>query len=159
MIAIVRSHTGDRQRGFLAVTLGTLLGAVELAQDCPDFCSSHALGLSLSISAALAGCRYLLSLTVAPSLICDGEWLAYRSWLLGSLVDLHDLAEVHAHASPTGAPSEILLCARQRELYRLQLRQWRDEDVRELLSALLDTHPGMKLDGDTWAWLGHARGR
>ena len=157
MIAVVRSDSKVRQRAFLAITLGALVGAVEVAQECPDFCSRHTIALSLSVCAALAAIRFMLRRVNAPSLICDGHWLAYRSWLLGSLIDLEGLAEVHAHeASRGGSPAEITLCTRQRELYRLDLRRWRREDVRCLLSGLVESHPGMKLDSDTWAWLRQA---
>lgn len=155
MIAVVRADSARRQQAFLAITLAALLGAVQLSWNCPDFCSSHAFALSLSVCAALAAVRFMLQRVAAPSLICDGHWLAYRSWLLGMLIDLDELAEVHVReTSRRGQPGEITLCAPQRELYRLDLRHWQREDVRRLLSALMEAHPGMKLDRGTWAWLG-----
>lgn len=155
MIAIVRANSGGRDRLFLAATIGALLGAIELAQDCPDFCSRHTLALSLGVCAALAALRYVLWRVVAPSLVCDGQWLAYRSWLLGAVVDLDELSEVHAREMESGALAEISLHTRQRELYRLELDRWRGEDVRSLLTALLEAHPQTRMDSPTWLWLKH----
>jgi len=157
VIAVVRADSAGRQRMFLACTLGALLGAIELARHYPDFCAGHAIALSLSICAALAAVRFMLRRVAAPSLICDGHWLAYQSWLLGMLIDLKELAEVHVpEVARDGPLAEITLCTRQRELYRLDLRRWRREDVRGLLSALVESHPGMKMDRDIRAWLRQA---
>ena len=155
MIAVVRASSGDRDRVFLAATVGALLGAIELAQDYPDFCSRYALELSLAICAALAAFRALLRRLGAPSLVCDGQWLAYRSWLLGAVFDLDELAEVHAREAAGGALTGISLCTHQRELYRLELDRWRREDVRILLAALLESHPQTRMDSPTWLWLKH----
>jgi hypothetical protein len=155
VIAVVRSSPIGRDRTFLAATLGALLGATELSRDCPDFCSGHTVLLSLMICSALGLFRALLRRLEEPSLICDGQWLAYRSWLLGAVVDLDDLAEVHSRELAGGAVAEITLCTRQRELYRLELDRWRREDVRDLLAALLESHPQTRMDSPTWLWLKH----
>lgn len=155
MIAVVRSSSAGRDRVFLAATLGALLGAILLARHCPDFCSGHTLSLSLSVCAALAAFRALLRRLAPPSLICDGRWLAYSSWLLGSVVELDELAEMHSREAAGGAVAEIALCTRQRELYRLELDRWRGEDVRSLLAALLASHPQTHLDSPTRLWLKH----
>jgi hypothetical protein len=154
MIAVVRATADLRDRSFLAMTLGSLLGAIELAQDLPDFCSQHAFALSSSICLALAAIRLAQRRLLAPGLICDGHWLAYRSWLLGALIDLDGLAEVHSrNVAGDGPPGEITLCTRQRELYRLELRHWRREDVHGLLAALVENHPQVRLDHATRQWL------
>jgi len=154
VIAVVRATADRRDRVFLAATLGSLLGAIELAQNLPDFCSQHAFALSSSICLGLAAIRLLQRRLLAPALICDGHWLAYRSWLLGALIDLEGLAEVESRrAGAAGPPGEITLRTRQRELYRLELRRWRREDVHDLLAALVENHPQVRLDRTPRPWL------
>jgi len=158
MIAVVRATAELRDRSFLATTLGSLLGAIELARNLPDFCSQHAFALSFSICLMLAAIRLTQRRLLAPALICDGHWLAYRSWLLGTLIDLEDLVAVESfRAGADGPPGEITLRNRQRELYRLELRRWRREDVRGLLAALIENHPQLRLDRATRRWLEQAR--
>lgn len=154
MIAVVRATAGLRDRSFLATTLGSLAGSIMLSHDAPDFCSQHAFALSSSICLALAAIRLVQRRLLAPALICDGHWLAYRSWLLGALIDLHDLDQVESRrAGADGPPGEITLRTRQRELYRLELRRWRREDVHRLLAALVENHPQVRLDRATRCWL------
>jgi hypothetical protein len=155
VIAVVRASASGRERAFLAATLGALLGAIELAQQCPDFCSGHTFVLSAAFCSALILFRAVLRRLAEPALVCDGQWLAYRSWLLGAVVDLDELSEVHSRELQGGAVAEISLCTRQRELYRLELDRWRGEDVRGLLTALLESHPQTRLDSPTWLWLKH----
>lgn len=155
MIAVVRPSSDDRERIFLATTIAVLLGAVELSQDDPDFCSRHALALSLAVCAALAAFHTLLRHLMQPALVCDGQSLAYRSWLLGAVVDLEELAEVQASEAHGGTLAELSLRTSRRELYRLELDRWQREDVRALLAALLQSHPQTRLDSPTWLWLKH----
>jgi hypothetical protein len=155
MIAVVRSSSDDRERVFLATTIGVLLGAVELSQDNPDFCSSHAVALSLAVCASLAAFHTLLQRLIQPALVCDGQSLAYRSWLLGAVVELDGLAEVHSVEAQGGTLAGLSLRAPRGELYRLELDRWRDDDLRQLLAALLRSHPQTRMDNPTWLWLRH----
>ena len=155
MIAVVRSSSDDRERVFLATTVAVLLGAVELAQDNPDFCSRYPVALSLAVCAALAAFHTLLRQLIRPALLCDGQSLAYRSWLLGAVVDLEELAEVHSVEARGGALAGLSLRAPRGELYRLELDRWRDDDLRQLLAALLRSHPQTRLDSPAWLWLKH----
>ncbi|HZR38305.1 MAG TPA: hypothetical protein VFA75_23250 [Nevskia sp.] len=158
MIAVVRATADLRDRSFLATTLGSLAGAIVLAHDFPDFSSQHAFALSSSICLGLAAIRLAQRRLLAPALICDGHWLAYRSWLLGALIDLEGLEQVEClGAGADGPPGEIRLRARQRELYRLELRRWRREDVQGLLAALVENRPQVQLDRATRRWLEQPR--
>jgi hypothetical protein len=154
-IAVVHSSSDDRERVFLATTIAVLLGAIELAQDSPDFCSRHTVALSLAVCTALAAFHALLRRLMQPALVCDGQSLAYRSWLLGAVVELDELVEVQSSTARGGALAELSLRTAQRELYRLELQRWRGEDVRKLLAALLRSHPQTRLDSPTWLWLKH----
>src|SRR6202012_139587 len=99
--------------------IAVLLGAVELAQENPDFCSRHTVALSLAICLVLAAFHALLRRLVQPALVCDGQSLAYRSWLLGAVVDLDELVEVQSSEARSGTLAELSLRTPRRELYRL----------------------------------------
>jgi hypothetical protein len=153
VIAIVR-ESRRRHGPLLAMAfLGQAL-ALALSYACPDFCARHAVLLSCAVCLALWGLSLVQNRLGGPSLICDGRWLASCSWLIGYLVDLDELDAVYAsRRGDKGAINQIAFCTRKRELFRLDLGQWRREDVQALLAVLIESHPQAEFDSQTRLWL------
>lgn len=152
-VAVVRAAPGSRSSGLLPVLAGAA-ALVWLIRARPEFCAQHALALALTVCLVLGALSLRRSERASRRLICDGRWLGASSWLLGSVVDLEDLAAVDSGRGPTGPqPRELALRARDRTLLRLDLRRWRQDEVRNLLARLRQTRPGLELDLPTRLWL------
>ncbi len=91
-------------------------------------------------------------------LICDGQWLGVSSWLVGSVVNLGELAVIECSRAGRGI-RELAFRSSSRELLRLDLRRWRQDEVRHLLARLRQTHPGLSFDLPTQLWLEQGAGR
>ena len=68
-------------------------------------------------------------------------------------MDLDELDTVRATRGDHGTIREIAFCTRKRELLRINLGQWRREDVQALLTVLIETHPQAQFDSPTRLWL------
>lgn len=154
MIAVVRESQRRRRGPLLLMALLSECAALGFSWACPDFSSEHALLLSCGVCLALWGFNGVRHRLGGPSMVCDGRWLSCCSWLIGYLVDLDELHAVRAtRQGAHGTLREIAICARKRELLRIDLGQWRREDVQALLTVLLESHPQTQFDSPTRLWL------
>jgi hypothetical protein len=152
VIAIVRE--ARRRRPLPAMALLSQGLALGFSYAYPDFCARHAVLLSAAVCLALWGLSLVQDRLGGSSLICDGRWLASCSWLIGYLVDLDELDAVRAsRRGGKGAINQIAFCTRKRELFRIDLGQWRREDVQALLTVLIESHPQAEFDSQTRLWL------
>jgi len=152
-ITVVRAPSGSWSSGLLPVLAGAA-ALVCLVRIRPEFCGHHALALSLLVCLVLGLASLRRSERASHRLICDGRWLGASSWLKGSVVDLEELAAVDSGRGLTGPqPRELALRASDRTLLRLDLRHWRQDEVRNLLARLRQARPGLQLDLPTRLWL------
>jgi hypothetical protein len=152
-VTVVRASPGSRSSGLLPVLAGAA-ALVCLVRLRPEFCADHAFALSLLVCLVLGSLSLRRSERDSRRLICDGRWLGASSWLLGSVVDLDELAAVDSGRGRSGPqPRELALRARDRTLLRLDLRLWRQDEVRNLLARLRQARPGLELDLPTRLWL------
>lgn len=153
MIAVVREARHSHHRPLLA--LAFLGQGLALALSCayPEFCARHAVLLSSAVCLALWSLSLVRHRLGGPSLVCDGRWLASCSWLIGYLVDLDELDAVRASRGDKGTIEQIAFCTRKRELFRIELGQWRRDDLQALLVVLIETHPQAEFDSQTRLWL------
>lgn len=152
-VAVVRAAPGSWSSGLLPVLAGAA-ALVALIRARPEFCAQHALALALGICLVLGALSLRRSERASRRLICDGRWLGASSWLLGSVVDLEELSAVDSGRGPSGPRlRELALRGRSRTLLRLDLSRWRQDEVRNLLARLRQTHPGLEFDLPTRLWL------
>jgi len=150
-VAIVRAMPKSQGSGLLVALAGAAVMAW-LVLNRPEFCASHAIGLAGAICAALAASVLSQRARASHRLICDGQWLGASSWLVGSVVNLGELAAIECSRAGRGI-RELALRSSSRELIRLDLRLWRQDEVRALLARLRQTHPGLSFDLPTQLWL------
>jgi hypothetical protein len=152
-VTVVRATPGSWSSG-LAPVLAGAAALVWLVRVRPEFCAQHAFALSLLVCLVLGAASLRRSERTSRRLICDGRWLGASSWLKGSVLDLEELAAIDSGRGPSGAqPRELALRAGNRTLLRLDLRRWRQDEVRSLLARLRQAHPGLQLDLPISLWL------
>jgi hypothetical protein len=150
-ITVVRATTGSWSSGLVPVLAGAA-ALVCLVRIRPEFCGQHAFALSLLVCLVLGAASLVRNERASRRLICDGRWLGASSWLLGSVVDLEELAAVDS-APGSRQPREVALRTRNRTLLRLDLHSWRQDEVRTLLARLRQARPGLEFDPPTRHWL------
>lgn len=150
-VAIVRATPKSQGSGLLVALAGAAVIAW-LVLNRPEFCAEHAIGLAGAICAALAVSVLRQRARASHRLIFDGQWLGVSSWLVGSVVNLGELAAIECSRAGRGI-RELALRSGSRELIRLDLRLWRQDEVRALLTRLRQTHPTLSLDTPTQLWL------
>jgi len=155
-VAVVRARPHSESFGLLIALAGAAAMAWLVATR-PQFCAEHAPALAGAICAALALSVLRQRSRSSRRLVCDGQWLAVSSWLVGSVVDLGGLAAIECSRAGRGI-RELALRNGSRELIRLDLRLWRQDEVRALLTRLRQTHPALSFDLPTQLWLEQARG-
>jgi hypothetical protein len=152
-VTVVRATPGSRSSGLLPVLAGAA-ALVWMVHSRPEFCAEHAFALALGACLALAAFSLRRGERASRRLVCDGRWLGASSWLVGSVVDLEELAAVDSGRGHSGPqPRELALRTRNRTLLRLDLSRWRQDEVRNLLARLRQARPGLELDLPTRQWL------
>jgi len=150
-VAVVRARPCPQSSGLMLALAGAAVTAW-LAATRPEFCARHAMALAGTICATLAVSVLRQRTRASRRLISDGRWLGISSWLVGSVVDLSELAAIECSRAGRGI-RELALRSGSRELIRLDLRLWRQEEVRSLLTRLRQTHPALSFDLPTQLWL------
>lgn len=156
-VAIVRARPKSQGSGLLVALAGAAVMAW-LVLHRPEFCARHAIGLAGIICLSLAYSVVTQRARNSRRLICDGQWLGASSWLVGSVVNLGELAAVECSRAGRGI-RELAFRSSSRELLRLDLRLWRQDEVRDLLARLRQTHPALSFDLPTRLWLEQGAGR
>jgi hypothetical protein len=154
-VAVVRARPHSQISGLLLALAGAAVMAW-LVRTRPEFCASHAAALSAAFCAVMAAGVLRERTRTSRRLICDGHWLGVSSWLVGSVVDLGGLAAIECSRAGRGI-RELALRNSSRELIRLDLRLWRQDEVRALLARLRLSHPALSLDLPTQLWLEQGR--
>ncbi|MBV8063273.1 MAG: hypothetical protein JOY51_06730 [Nevskia sp.] len=152
-VAVVRATPRSRSSGLLLGLVGAAV-LTWLVRTRPEFCVEHAIGLAFAVCLALGASVLADRERASRRLVCDGRWLGSASWLVGAVVDLEGLVAVDCGRTRSGRGiCELTFRSASRKLLCLDLRQWRQDELRALLARLRRNHPGLSIDVPTRVWL------